>query len=86
MASVSPPEKGDQSKRAILKVDLPCCADADRVTAPRGEYEISEIRKDGVCAVGLCSCATRNRFTLSFDSFLQHLNEGRIAVTGGAKL
>ena len=44
--------------------------------APRGEYEIEE----GSDSVGLCSCATKNRFTLSFDAFLQHFNEGRIAV------
>lgn len=83
MASVSPPEKADQSKRAILKVDVACRADAACATAPRGEYEMSEIRKDGVCAVGLCSCATHNRFTLSFDAFVQHLTEGRIAVVKG---
>lgn len=68
------------AKRAILKDQVPCCAEADferaRTLAPRGEYEIEN------CAsgVGLCSCATQNRFTLSFDAFLQHVNEGRIAL------
>lgn len=63
-------------KRAILKDAVPCYADEARALAPRGEYEIEE---KGGC-VGLCSCATHNRFSLSFDAYLQHLNEGRIAV------
>ncbi len=62
--------------RAILKDALPCSAADQRATAPRGEYEIE---RGGDC-VGLCSCATKNRFTLSFDAFLQHLNEGRISL------
>ena len=60
-------------------------ASATRTTAPRGEYEIEEVAgAGGVSSIGLCSCATQNRFTLSFDAFLQHVNEGRIAVIGGA--
>jgi hypothetical protein len=69
-----------KAKRAILKDQVPCCDDADlerrRAIAPRGEYEIEA----SVCGVGLCSCATKNRFTMSFDAFLQHVNEGRIAL------
>lgn len=80
MASGVQPQKRKKSQRAILKDALPCGADDARAIAPRGEYEVSEMRSGGVCAIGLCSCATQNRFTLSFDAFLQHLNEGRIAV------
>lgn len=76
MAAGVSPEKSSGGKRAILKDAVPCSADQARATAPRGEYEIEE----GPCSIGLCSCATQNRFTLSFDAFLQHLNEGRIAV------
>lgn len=64
--------------RAILKDEVSCCAeDCDGpARAPRGEYEIERSAN----GFGLCSCATQNRFTLSFDAFLQHLNEGRIAI------
>lgn len=75
--------KPAKARRAILKDAVPCCAGEDveraRALAPRGEYEIDET---GAC-VGLCSCATHNRFSLSFDAYLQHLNEGRIAVIRG---
>lgn len=80
MSSSAPPE-GRQGERAILKDAVACSADNERATAPRGEYEIERLGPaEGPCAVGLCSCATHNRFTLSFDAFVQHLNEGRIAV------
>ena len=79
MASTSAPGKSGKGKRAILKDSVSCKADQTRALAPRSEYEIEE----GPCSIGLCSCATRNRFTLSFDAFVQHLNEGRIAVIGG---
>ena len=84
MASSTPSAKTGKTKRAVLKDALPCCADKERVVAPRGEYEIEQVKSlAGVCSVGLCSCTTQNRFTLSFDAFLQHLNEGRIAVVRG---
>jgi hypothetical protein len=68
-------------RRAILKDAIPCCADAARALAPRGEYEIEQLSgAGGASSIGLCSCATRNRFTLSFDAFQQHVSEGRIAV------
>ncbi len=80
MSGSVPPLKR-QGERAILKDAVQCSADNERATAPRGEYEIEKIEATaGRCSVGLCSCATQNRFTLSFDAFLQHLNEGRIAV------
>lgn len=87
-SSKRPRQPGDRrapnSKRAILKDPLPCSSGEARTTAPRGEYEVETTNaKDGACRVGLCSCATHNRFTLSFDAFLQHLNEGRIALTRG---
>jgi len=69
-----------KSDRAILKDALPCSAENERAIAPRGEYEIVKLDGAGACSVGLFSCATQNRFTLTFDAFLQHLNEGRIAV------
>ena len=75
-------KKTAKPARAILKDPVPCCKEAARAVAPCGEYEIE--RMDAACGkglVGLCSCATQNRFTLSFDAFLQHLNEGRIALT-----
>ena len=82
MASVAAPgESRAKKKMAILKDQLPCCADEARTIAPCGEYEIEKIDPaGGVCGVGLCSCATHNRFTLSYDAFLQHLIEGRIAL------
>ena len=74
--------RAPKSKRAILKDPLPCSSGEDPATAPRGEYEVETTKAGGgVCRIGLCSCATHNRFTLSFDAFLQHLNEGRIALT-----
>jgi hypothetical protein len=72
--------KEQRSDRAILKDAVPCSADNERALAPRGEYEIEKLEGAGACSVGLCSCATQNRFILSFDAYLQHLVEGRIAV------
>lgn len=73
-----------KGKRAILRDSVSCCANEARATAPRGEYEIEEVAgAGGVSSIGLCSCATHNRFTLSFDAFVQHLNEGRIAYLAG---
>lgn len=84
MASSSASGKSGKGGRAILKDAVSCCANAERALAPRGEYEIERLENaGGVSSVGLCSCATQNRFTLSFDAFLQHVNEGRIAVIGG---
>ncbi|OGT59330.1 MAG: hypothetical protein A3E01_12330 [Gammaproteobacteria bacterium RIFCSPHIGHO2_12_FULL_63_22] len=83
MTSTSAPGASGKGKRAILKDAVSCRADQARATAPRGEYEIEEVAgAGGACSIGLCSCATHNRFTLSFDAFVQHLNEGRIAVVG----
>lgn len=64
-------------ERAVLREAVACCAENGRTLAPRGEYEIQKNPN----SVGLCSCVTQNRFTLSFDAFLQHLNEGRILVS-----
>lgn len=87
MASGVSQGKSSGGKRAILKDAVPCCAgefaNRARAMAPRGEYELEEVEAGGVSSIGLCSCATHNRFTLSFDAFLQHLNEGRIAVIRG---
>jgi len=84
MASTSAPGKSGKGKRAILKDSVSCRANQAHATAPRGEYEIEKVAgAGGVCSIGLCSCATHNRFTLSFDAFVQHLNEGRIAVVQG---
>ena len=47
-------------------------------TAPCGEYEVT--CRDG--CVGLCHCQDKRAFTLSIDAFIQHLNEGRIALAG----
>ena len=68
--------KFTKTQHALLKDALPAHAGEETVMAPRGDYEIEDC---GHC-VGLCHCATKNRFTLSFDAFLQHLSEGRIAV------
>lgn len=46
--------------------------------APCGEYEI-ERRCD---CIGFCDCNGERAFTLSFDAFLQHVTEGRIAIIG----
>lgn len=61
---------------AFVKDPIRCCAETGPALAPRGEYDIDS-RADGV---GLCNCATQNRFTLTFDAYLQHLSEGRIAL------
>ena len=65
-----------QGVHAFVKDPIPCCAEAGPALAPRGEYDIDQ-KTDGV---RLCNCATKNRFTLSFDAYLQHLTEGRIAL------
>jgi hypothetical protein len=61
---------------AFLKDPITAQAEAGPSVAPRGEYDIDQ-NADGV---DLCNCATKNRFTLSFDAYLQHLSEGRIAL------
>ncbi|MEZ5894964.1 MAG: hypothetical protein R3C51_01065 [Parvularculaceae bacterium] len=63
-------------KRAVIRDAVWYCADNGKHLAPRGEYDI-ESNESGV---GLCSCADSNRFTLSFDAFVQHVNEGRITL------
>jgi hypothetical protein len=65
-----------QGVHAFVKDPIACGAEAGPAVAPRGDYDIEA---GGDC-VGLCNCATKNRFTLSFDAYLQHLNEGRIAL------
>ena len=69
-------EYGAGGVHAFVKDPIPCCAESGPALAPRGEYDIDS-RTDGVA---LCNCATKNRFTLSFDAYLQHLGEGRIAL------
>ncbi len=61
---------------AFVKDPIPCCAETGPAVAPRGDYDIDQ----GTDGVGLCNCATKNRFTLTFDAYLQHLSEGRIAL------
>lgn len=65
-----------QGVHAFVKDPIACCAETGPAVAPRGDYDIDP-RTDGV---GLCNCATKNRFTLTFDAYLQHLSEGRIAL------
>ncbi len=67
----------DTGAHAFLKDPIAAHADAGPAVAPRGRYDIDQ-SADGV---GLCNCVTKNRFTLSFDAYLQHLSEGRIALT-----
>ncbi|MFN0025493.1 MAG: hypothetical protein ACKVS5_16500 [Parvularculaceae bacterium] len=67
---------GRTGVHAFVKDPIACCAGNSPAIAPRGDYEIDQ-RNDGVC---LCSCATNNSFVLTFDAYLQHLNEGRIAL------
>lgn len=81
MASTAKPGSGPASKsqagkRAIIRDAVFYCADNCQHIAPRGEYDIEQ--REG--CVGLCSCADHNRFTLSFDAFIQHVNEGRITL------
>ncbi|MDZ7629010.1 MAG: hypothetical protein U5J99_11485 [Parvularculaceae bacterium] len=61
---------------AFLKDPIPCCAETGPALALRGDYDIHQ----GTHGVGLCNCAMKNRFTLTFDAYLQHLVEGRIAL------
>lgn len=65
-------------KRAVIKDAVYYGPGAACRRAPRGEYLI-ERRCD---CVGFCDCNGRPAFTLSFDAFIQHLNEGRIALVG----
>ena len=63
------------SGKAIVKDAIYYGANGAGQKAPCGEYEI-----DRCCdCVRLCTCNGDNAFTLSFDAFLQHLTEGRIA-------
>ncbi len=66
----------DTGLHAFLKDPIAAHAEAGPALAPRGKYDIDQ-NADGV---GLCNCVTKNRFTLSFDAYLQHLTEGRIAL------
>ncbi|MCA8887884.1 MAG: hypothetical protein KDA46_03575 [Parvularculaceae bacterium] len=63
-------------KRAVIRDSVWYCADNGKHLAPRGEYDIES--KEG--CVGLRSRADAKRFTLSFDAFVQHVNEGRITL------
>lgn len=69
---------GRQGLHAFVKDPIACCTENGPAVAPRGEYDIDQHTDK----IGLCNCATRNRFTLSFDAYLQHLSEGRIALAG----
>lgn len=62
--------------RAFVKDVLPYGKGDAAGLAPRGEYEVER----GAECVGLCNCQDHNAFTLSFDAFLQYLQEGRIAL------
>lgn len=64
------------SARAIVKEAVYYGSSAACRRAPRGEYHIDR-RRD---CVGFCDCDGRADFTLSFDAFCQHVNEGRIAL------
>ncbi len=75
--------RGDEARNksglhAFLKDPIAARADDGPAVAPRGDYDIDACD----AGVGLCNCATKNRFTLSFDAYLQHLSEGRIALAG----
>jgi hypothetical protein len=69
-------KSNSQGLHAFIRDPIPCCAATGPALAPRGDYDIDQ----GADSVGLCSCATKNRFTLTFDAYLQHLNEGRISL------
>lgn len=73
-------KKGEAGVHAFLKDPIAAHAEAGPAVAPRGAYDIDQNTE----GVGLCNCATKNRFTLSFDAYLQHLSEGRIAVTAAS--
>ncbi len=62
---------------AILKNPVPYGNAKEKSLAPEGEYEI----QDGETGVEFCPCDGACFFTLSHDAFLQHVAEGRIAVT-----
>jgi len=68
-------DKGE-GVHAFIKDPIACCAETGPAVAPRGDYDIDQ----GADSIGLCNCATKNRFTLTFDAYLQHLIEGRIAL------
>ncbi len=64
-----------ESDCAFLQDPTPCCADTEPAPAPHDDTDI-----DGrVDCIEPCNCATKNRLTLTFDAYLQHLSEGRIA-------
>ena len=62
--------------KAIVKDAIHLGAAPSREAPPRGEYEIDH--REG--CVGFCHCQDKRAFTLSLDAFVQHLNEGRIAL------
>ncbi len=63
------------SSKAIIKEAVSFRGENASERAACGEYDI-ECRSD---CVGFCNCTDKSAFTLSFDAFIQHLNEGRIA-------
>ncbi len=62
--------------KAIIKDAIRFGTAPSGETAPCGEYEVT--CNDG--CVGLCHCKDQRAFTISLDAFIQHLNEGRIAL------
>jgi hypothetical protein len=67
---------GNIIARAIVKDAVFYGKNGDCRCAPQGEYEIEH--HDG--AVGFCNCSDKGAFTISLDTFMQHLHEGRIAL------
>ncbi|WDI32205.1 hypothetical protein PUV54_03235 [Hyphococcus flavus] len=66
------------NSKAIVKDAVFYGASSNCRRAPLGEYTVNK-RCDCVL---LCSCNGGKAFSLSLDSFLQHLTEGRIALVG----
>jgi hypothetical protein len=62
--------------KAIIKDAVFYGTSGDSRRAPCGEYTVNK-RCDCVL---LCKCNDEKAFSLSLDAFLQHLNEGRIAL------
>ena len=65
-----------EKSKAQLHEPLACFGEEGARIAPTGVYEI-EGCEDGV---RLCNCADANRFSISFDAWLQHVMEGRVAL------
>ena len=68
---------------ARLAERLPIGGDAPACCAPCGDYEVTAAEN---ARLHFCQCDGAAQFFLSIDAVMQHMNEGRIRMNGGANL